>query len=119
MKTLNQVEHDIQVMETFLEGANENTKKSDFDKLRFFRKCKEYLETNPSEDFVKKEATKVLAKIEVARNARPFWDKKIERSEKDLTQAKVDYNKDVAGWNSLYDVPNLNRHKKTLKYLLS
>lgn len=76
----------------------------------FLRVCVHYLESNPSEDFIKKEETRLENRINMyMKEYQPLDETK--SSKKECTAHRVEYQKEMG-------IPKLRIQLKTLYYLL-
>lgn len=97
-----------------LKKSADRMKKSAATKLRkkipFFKMCIMYVESNPSEQFVKKEIDRVETKINL-RMAQFVLDEYKELDKKTVAKLKREHEKK-------YEIPHLREQVRTLRFLL-
>lgn len=119
MKTINQIKSDlIEVVNTLQEDkqkkVEDRMKKSAATKLRkkipFLKTCIMYVESGPSEQFVKKEIERIETKINLRMGLFILDDYK-EVDKKTVSKFKREHEKK-------YEIPHLREQVRTLRFLL-
>lgn len=106
MKEVKSIQTEIDSLLEELKHAEKD--KPLFKRLQFLKVCKMYLETNPSEDFIKKEKSRLSKRIQLLRDGYSGYKAK----DPDPKKWKSEYNK-ATGLNQL------NVQLRTINFLLN